>query len=220
VRILIADDHTLFREGLRALLEEQPGFRVVGEASDGRAVLSLVGELKPDILLLDLQMPKLHGMEVLRRIGALGAGLRTILLAAVMEAEQIREALSLGARGVVLKESAITLLFKCISTVMAGQYWIGCEPVSDLSHLSAENLHSGPSKAQSKNFGLTEREIEVLNVVVAGKTNREIAEQFSISEQTVKHHITHVFDKVGVYNRLELALFAIHHGLVRKTGPK
>lgn len=217
VRILIADDHSLFREGLCKLLEEQPGFRVVGEASDGREALQLVKQRKADLLLLDLQMPSLPGMEVLRQLEAADKGLRTIVLAATIDKDQVAEAFRLGACGIVLKESATSLLLECMRAVLDGKFWVVREAVSDLSPLLNEGDYCGELKGRPKHFGLTGREMEVLAAVVAGKTNREIAGQFSISEQTVKHHVTNIFDKVGVYNRLELALFAIHHGLVGKS---
>lgn len=218
VRILIADDHSLFREGLKGLLEDQPGFRVVGEALDGREALEMTGRLKPDILLLDLQMPVLHGMEVLKLLGASAKQTRIIVLAAVVEKDQLSQTFRLGARGVILKESATTSLFSCISAVRANQYWVLREAISDLSQMRDSAAYFGETKGRPKDYGLTSREMEVVTAIVAGKTNREIAGAFSISEQTVKHHVTNVFDKVGVYNRLELALFAIHHGLVGRPG--
>jgi two-component system, NarL family, nitrate/nitrite response regulator NarL len=217
VHILIADDHRLFREGLGALLEENRGYRVVGEAVNGPETLKLAEELKPELLLLDLVMPKLSGMEVLRQMNASEGLPRVIILTAVIETEELNEAFRLGARAVILKESATTLLFSCIEAVLAGRFWVGREAVSDVSHLPDKTRQFLKPPARTKDFGLTQREMEVLGAIVAGKTNRELAEQFEISEQTVKHHITHIFDKMGVYNRLELALFAIHHGLVRKS---
>jgi DNA-binding NarL/FixJ family response regulator len=217
LRILIADDHSLFREGLRGLLEERPGFAVVGEGADGRETLELVRELEPSLLLIDLQMPKVSGLEVLRQLGAAASGLRTIVLAAAIEKDQLEEAFRLGARGVILKEATTSLLLECIRAVLADKYWVMREAVSDLSTVRAGESSTGAPTPRSKNFGLTSREMEVLAAIVAGRANREIAAQFSISEQTVKHHVTKIFDKVGVYNRLELALFAIHHGLVGKS---
>ncbi len=219
LRILIADDHRLFREGLRALLEERPGLHVVGEAATGREALKLAAETDPHLILLDLEMPKLSGLEVLRQMHIADGEPRVVVMTAVIEPEQIREAFLLGTRGVILKESATTLLFSCIEAVRAGKYWIGREAVSDLSRLLDKTQQLLAPQPRPKDFGLTPRELEILAAIVAGKTNRELADQFAISEQTVKHHITHIFDKMGVYNRLELALFAIHHGLVRKSEP-
>lgn len=216
VRILIADDHRLFREGLRTLLEEESGFCVVGEAADGQQALKMAAELKPDLLLLDLAMPGLSGMDVLRQMVKSEGRPWIIVMAAVIEPEQIKEAFVLGAHAVILKESATTLLFSCIETVLAGKLWVSGEAVADPSHILDGTQPLPKPGLPSIRFGLTKREMEILAAIVAGKTNREVAKQFSISEQTVKHHVTHIFDKMGVYNRLELALFAIHHGLVRK----
>jgi len=214
IRILIADDHALFRDGLRMLLESERGFQVVGEAADGDQAIKLARRLKPDILLLDQAMPRLRGLDVLRELSSLLDSVRTIVLTASIEKKQILEALQLGARGFVLKESATEVLLKSIRTVSGGQYWIGRESVGDV----VEALHSlTPSfrdeQAKQKPFGLTPRELEVISTVVAGYSNKEIAQKFSLSEDTVKHHLTNIFNKLGVSNRLELAVAAIHHGL-------
>src|SRR2546422_10456487 len=138
IRIVIADDHPIFRDGLRRLLEAEPDLRVIGEASDGAEAVKLTRQLKPDILLLDLAMPRHPGLEALREMssGQTSNSVRVILLTAAAEKNQIVEALQLGARGVVLKDSATQLLLKSIHTVMAGEYWVGRErgsdPVGDL----------------------------------------------------------------------------------------
>src|SRR5438477_4933047 len=132
IRIVIADDHPIFRDGLRRLLEAEPGFRVIGEACDGAEAVALARKLKPDILLLDLAMPKHPGLEAIRELGAGGTQLRILLLTAAVEKEQIVEALQLGARGVVLKESATQLLLNSIRAVMDGHYWVGRETIGNL----------------------------------------------------------------------------------------
>ena len=213
VRTLIADDHPIFREGLRRLLEAEPGFRVVGEAADGGEALKLVRQLKPEILLLDIKMPNLSGLEVLRELKTSPIPTRTIVLTAAVEKNQLVEALQLGARGVILKHSATDVLFKGIRCVMAGQYWVGLESVSDLVQALLEFMPRQGAPARGEQFGLTPREKEVIALIVAGYTNKDIARKFGISEHTVKHHLTNIFDKLGVSNRLELVLFSIDHRL-------
>ncbi len=214
IRIVIADDHPIFRDGLKRLLELEPNFKVLGEAADGAEAVELVRKLKPDILLLDLAMPRVPGLEALAELVGLSSPVRTILLTAAIERTQIVQALQLGARGVVLKESATELLMKAIRSVMANQYWVGRESVSDLVATLRELMPRGGEEAGGRRFGLTPRELEIISTIVAGYTNRDIAEKFTISEQTVKHHLTNIFDKLGVSNRLELALFAVNHRLI------
>jgi len=209
--IVIADDHPIFRDGLRRLLEAEPGLKVIGEASDGAEAVKVSRQLKPDILLLDLAMPKHSGLEALRELsaGVNSKPMRVILLTAAAEKSQIVEALQLGARGVVLKCSATQMLLKAIKTVMAGEYWVGRETVSNLVQYLRTLAQSSSDEVRQKKFGLTPRELEIVAAVVVGYSNKEIAEYFRISEDTVKHHLSNTFDKLGVSSRLELALFAV-----------
>jgi DNA-binding NarL/FixJ family response regulator len=215
VRIVIADDHTIFRDGLRRLLEAEPELEVVGEAADGAEAVTQTRQQTPDILLLDLAMPRVPGMDALREISAMEEEVKTkiIVLTAAVERIQIVQALQMGARGVVMKEAATQLLMKAIRTVMSGQYWIGREAVGDIVDFMRTNA-SG--EKPPRNFGLTKREMEILAAIVAGLSNKEIARRFALSEDTVKHHLTNIFDKVGVASRLELALFAINNHLAEQ----
>jgi two-component system nitrate/nitrite response regulator NarL len=217
INILIADDHPIFRDGLRRLLEAEPGLKVIGEACDGAEAVKMARELKPDILLLDLAMPRHPGLEALRDLGSGQQSVRVILLTAAAEKQQIVEALQLGARGVVLKDSATQLLLKSIHTVMSGEYWVGRESVSNLVQYLRSMVQSSGEEARQKKFGLTPRELEIVSAVVAGYANKEIAQYFKISEDTVKHHLSNIFDKLGVSTRLELALFAVNQSLPIKT---
>ncbi len=215
VRVVIADDHTIFRDGLRRLLETEPGLQVVGEAADGVEALTLTRELQPDILLLDLAMPRKAGMEVMRELSTEpDIQGKIIILTAAIERIQIVQALQFGARGVVMKDAATPLLIKAIRSVVTGEYWVGREAVGDIVDFMR---NSNSSDKQQKNYGLTKREMDILVSIVTGLSNKEIARRFALSEDTVKHHLTNIFDKVGVNSRLELALFAINNRLTEAT---
>ena len=218
IRILIADDHPLVREGLRRLFELQPEFVVIGEAADGFEAVQRAKDLKPDVLLLDLAMPRMNGLEVLKELGETVEEVRTVLLTAAIEREETVQALRLGARGVVLKESATQLLYKCIRAVMSNELWVGHERIGDLLR-SLRELEREPSREASPASRLTRRELQVISAIVDGASNKDIGTTLGLSEQTVKNHLSHIFDKLGVSNRLELALYAVHHRLLAGEAP-
>src|SRR6201987_3434278 len=213
IRILLADDHPVVRIGVRNMLQSDEAFAVVGEAGDGDEAITQTLELLPDILLLDLSMPRLPGLEAMRAIMSGSPRVKILLLTATISTQQIIEALQIGARGIVTKDALIDQLTNAIDAVMQGDYWINGQRVVNL----VGALHELMQKAavpERKTYGLTPRELEVVGCIVEGCSNRDIAKQFAISEETVKRHLSNIFDKTGVSTRLELALFAIAHQLV------
>jgi two-component system nitrate/nitrite response regulator NarL len=215
ISIVIADDHPIFLDGLTLLLHEAPDMRVVGTATTGRAAVDMVRALKPNVLLLDLAMPRLSGLEVLRELQSHLEGqdrVRVVVLTAGIEDDQQLAALEEGACGIILKQAVTDLLFKCIRTVMAGQYWVGRESVASV--VAALRRARVPAKLLP--FGLTARQLTIVQEVVAGATNRDIATLLAMREDTVKHHLSSIFDKCGVSNRVELAMFAVNHGLLKR----
>lgn len=213
IRIVIADDHPIFRDGLRRLLEAEREFLVAGEAHSGNEALRVVAAVAPDVLLLDLAMEDGTGLEVLEALNASRSTVKTLLLTAAAENHEVMEAIQLGARGLVLKHAATTLLYRAIRGVMAGEYWLGHDRIPSL----IETLRQlGQPDPPSPVDTLTSREIAVIGAVVDGATNRDVSEQLNLSEQTVKNHLSHIYDKVGVSNRLELVVFAMHHNLLAK----
>jgi DNA-binding NarL/FixJ family response regulator len=207
IRILLAADHPVFRDGLKRLLDADPRLRVVGEAGTGPEAVQRVSELSPDVLLLDLSMPDGSGFDVLRALER-NTGVRTILLTADLAGPEFLQALQLGARGLVRKDAATTTLTKCIPAVMAGEYWFGRDRLGDLVQALRFLRGVAPSTPGQT---LTACERRIVAAVVDGCTNRDIATELGLSGQTIKNYLSHIYDKLGVSNRLELALYAVHH---------
>jgi DNA-binding NarL/FixJ family response regulator len=212
VRIVIADNHAIFRAALRKVLESEPGFQVIGEAGDTAEVVALTKQLQPDILLLKLALPGILGVEAVSELNAPGAPWRTILMSTATDTAELAEALHVGARAIIKKDSSVRLLFQCIQAVLNGECWVGTKGVVDPAEFSLGGVTAGSGKFAGS-FGLTRRELQVIGAVLAGYGNREIAQRLGISRDTTKHHLSNIFDKLGVSNRLELALFASHHRL-------
>jgi two-component system nitrate/nitrite response regulator NarL len=214
-RILIAGDHPIFRDGLKRLLETEPGMQVVGEAGDGASTLQLVRQVKPDLLLFDLAMPD-AGLDILRALAATSKLPRTIVLTAAMDTRDLLVALKLGVLGIVLKESTTKSLCESIRCVLDDRYALGPEQVGDLVHAMFGS--PGEGLVRRNRYHLTHRQLEIVSAIALGETNKEVAKHFSISQETVKRHLSNIFDKLGVFSRLELAIFALNHGLIENDG--
>ena len=203
----------MFRQGLRLLFEDHRDVVVVGEARDGHDALALTQRLTPDLLLLDVAMPGMSGLDVARQLHEAHSRTRVIVLSASVHRAEIPHMLKLGVRGIVAKESAVDLLLKAIRAVHAGEYWVERDIVGDLLvALGRRESRRGAKRP----FGLTPRELELVRLVATGLSNKDIARQCSLREDTVKHHMSNIFDKTGVSTRLELALFALHNSLVEQ----
>jgi two-component system, NarL family, nitrate/nitrite response regulator NarL len=216
IRVIIADDHPVVRIGVRNMLWDDSRIDVVGEATDGDEAISQVVQLEPDILLLDLEMPRMPGLEALRALMNDSLRVKILLITSTITSQQIIEALQIGARGIVLKNVLADHLRAAISTVHSGDYWIGGKRVVNLVGV-LKNLIEKATAPPPKTFGLTPRELDVVGCIVEGYSNRDIAKKFGLSEETVKRHLSNIFDKTGVSTRLELALFAISHHLVEPS---
>ena len=213
IRIVVADDHPVVCIGVRNMLTATDGFEVVGDATDGDEAITQTLELQPDILLLDVQMPRLPGLEAMRAIMNGMPTVKILLLTSTITTQQVIEALHIGARGIVLKDALANHLQTAVRTVFGGDYWIGGKRVINLVS-ALHDLMQQAQIPQRKTYGLTPRELEVVGAIVEGCSNRDIAKQFNLSEETVKRHLSNIFDKTGVSTRLELALFAIARQLV------
>ena len=214
VRILIADDHAIFRDGLRKLFDGTDEVEIVGEASNGNECVRMLAKLKPDILLLDLRMPEKDGLGVLEEINFDSVSTRVIVLTAAEDDRDVVRAMRLGARGVVLKQSASDLLLKSIKKVHDGEIWLDNRMTAEVIDAFKRSAETGQRRDKPL---LSDREKEIVQLVAQGFRNREIGEKLFISEQTVKNHLHNIFDKLGVSDRLELALYAIHHRLIDQT---
>jgi len=228
IRVTIADDECMFRTSLRHLLtapssvvKEVYGidlnaeFDVVGEAGTGEETVALVSSLQPDLLLLDLAMPRMSGLSALRNLQREGKTPHTVVLSGDVSKADLVTAVQLGVRGLVLKNAATELLFQAIVTVIAGEYFVAPALVAVLLEvLRTLAAPAADDTQKTRGAALTRREREVLSLVVAGYANKDIARTFSVSEETIKHHLTRMFDKVGAANRVELALLATQRALV------
>lgn len=215
IRVIIADDHPIVRDGLRKLLNLEEDVQVIGEAADGRELLDIVKQDNPDIILLDLRMPNLDGLSALQTLQQMGCASKVIVLTASEDKNEFVQAMKLGCSGIVLKQTSPDLIVKSIRKVFAGEIWLDSHTTAAVMRqfaASAEQPVAPPTRARERS-PLSAREREIVALVAQGYKNKEMAEKMFISEQTVKNHLHNIFDKLGVSDRLELALYAIHKGL-------
>jgi len=214
IAIAIADDHPVFRDGLAEVLQMEDGFRVVGKACNGSEALELVEKHQPQILLLDLFMPGMDGLATLRALRERHSATRIIVLTASEDRAHLVEAMQVGASGIVLKQDTTSVLIKSIRRVHAGEIWLHLSTTQAVMEGVGPAPVAVPPPAWPRDeqpASLTRKEMEVVRLVAQGLRNREIAARMFISEQTVKNHLRAIFEKLHVGDRLELALFAIHH---------
>jgi two-component system, NarL family, response regulator NreC len=213
ITIVLADDHHIVRQGFRSLLENQEGFSVVAEAGDGLEAVKVTASLKPDVLVVDLVMPCLNGLEVTRQVAKLSPNTKAIILSMYMDEPYVIEALQNGAWGYVLKESNISDLVKAIREAADGRHYLG-SPLSELAIAAyrekTKNVSLDPYNT------LTTREREVLQLVVEGYTNGDIAAKLFISQRTVESHRASMMQKLSVASRVDLVAYALKRGLVRR----
>ncbi len=209
VRVMIADDHSMIREGLKQLLELEGDFQVIEEACDGVECLEKLSKIIPDILLLDINMPNMNGLEVLQKIKDKRMRVKVLVLTVHNEVEYLLKAVDIGINGYLLKDSESAELKKAILTVVNGEDYI--QP-SLIPLLNAKMIDR--NKDNVKIESLTRREMDVLKLLAVGMYNKEVAEKLSISERTVKNHVSNIFKKIGVTDRTQAAVFAIRNNLI------
>lgn len=217
IRLLIADGHPIVLEGLRSVLANRSQIEVVGEAIDGMETIEKAVSLEPDIILMDLQLPRVDGLTVLRSIQTRAPKSKVILFSAPGFKDEFVEAMKLGCSGILNKESSTALIEKSIVKVYAGEIWLDTSTTAAVMRQFSNPSESAPSHGNGKQprerAQLSQREREIIILIAQGYKNKEIAEKMFITEQTVKNHLHNVFDKLGVSDRLELALYAIHNSL-------
>jgi DNA-binding NarL/FixJ family response regulator len=208
-RVLIADDQTLFRSGLAKLLEEDPRVEVVGQVSDGAEVVEAVGTLQPDVVLMDIKMPNLDGIEATRRVLAEHPEVKILVLTTFDADSFVLQALRAGASGYVLKDSQPEAIVSSVLAVMAGERVMASAVANRVL-----DMLSGATTPKEFYDGLTTREIEILRLLATGQANKQIARKLNISEKTVRNHVSHMYEKLGIYDRSQAVLYAVRKGLV------
>ncbi|MCC5912138.1 MAG: response regulator transcription factor [Clostridiaceae bacterium] len=209
IKILLVDDHSLVRQGLKQILELEEDLEVIGQAGDGEEALVKVPMLQPDIVLLDINMPKLNGIETLRRLKGMDNTVKIIMLTFYEDREYLFETINLGSSGYVLKDAESDSLIKAVRDVYNGNTYIHPSIATDL----VKEFNVRGEKEDSEETKLTRREYEVLTLIAEGLNNREIAKTLYISEKTVKNHVSNIFKKINVNDRTQAAIYAYKHNI-------
>jgi len=212
VRFLLADDHTMLRNGLRKILQERPGWEVIAEAGDGRVAVEMAVDLEPDVAILDIGMPHLNGIEATRQIARRAPGVRILILSMHPNEAYIIQALKAGAKGYLLKDAADTELIGAVVALMSGKSYFS--PAVARVMLDDYVRHLASRGIVDRYESLSEREREVFQLVAEGHTNKEVALRLSVSPATVDTHRAHIFQKLDVHNTAELVLYAVRKGVI------
>ncbi|HTG15118.1 MAG TPA: response regulator transcription factor [Blastocatellia bacterium] len=212
IRVLLVDDHSVVRTGLRLIIQGSAGMTMVGEAADRDEALALTAREKPDIILLDLDLGEDSGLAIISELLAAASEARVIILTGLRDPEVHRKAVLLGAMGLVSKEKAAEVLIKAIERVHAGEAWLDPSIMAGVLNVVSGKSKKG-NRETEKIATLTNREREVVALIGQGIKSREVAERLFISETTVRHHLTSIFDKLEVSDRVELLIYAMRHGL-------
>ncbi len=214
IKVAVADDHPIYRLGVSKLLEPEPDLILVGQAANGMEAILVVEKFEPDILLLDLIMPVMDGIEVLSELAKRKLRSRVILMMTGAEREKATRGVRLGARGILFKDADAALLVKSVRKVYEGEVWIDNPILSQALESLVTKPASPPGLSGQHDARLSGREMEVVRCVAMGLRNKEVADKLGVSEATVKNHLTHVYSKLGVSDRLELILDAIHQRII------
>jgi len=220
IRLVLADDHAVVRSGTRELLEQQPDLNIVGEASNGEEAVRLAGELQPDVVVMDVRMPKMSGVEATKEIKSTYPNVRILVLTAHDDDEYVFALLQAGANGYLLKTAEIEELVRAIRTVAAGQTALAPEVTGKVvaQFASGKSLPDMQTEAQETYDGLTERELDILRLVGKGLSNKQIGKQLYISDRTVQAHLSNIFSKLNVSSRTEAVMYAVRKGWITTTG--
>lgn len=221
IRLILADDHAVVRAGTRQLLERQPDLDIVGEASDGEEAVRLAHELQPDVVVMDVRMPKLSGVEATRRIKQECSEVRVLVLTAHDDDEYVFALLQAGANGYLLKTAEFEELVKAIHTVAAGQSALAPEVTGKVvaQFTSGKSLADVVNNSEDQYDGLTERELSILRLVGQGLSNKQIGKQLFISDRTVQAHLSNIFSKLGVSSRTEAVMHAVRKNWITTSQP-